>query len=271
MFDRLYLSAPVLVCFEGDEPPAGDPPPATPPATPAAGSAATELFQGIAFTPEQQDKMNKIYAEEKRKHQAQYKAIESRLQETLNTAKLSQDERAKLEETLDGVRKELLTKEEKAKHEKRKLEEEYTARIAELERRASTAEHRYTDSVIHRALLDAAVVGEAFNPEIVVTVLKQHVKMENDQVVIDFPDEEAETRKPIVTRRTPADAVSRMKELTDKYGGLFKSNIVSGVGGSSATGGLTPGSTIDVKKLTPEQYRKIRKDNPELLGLSARR
>lgn len=268
MIEHLYLSAPALVCFDGET----ETPPVETPNTPP-GSPVAELFQGVTFSPEQQEKMNKIYAEEKRKHQQQYKAIETRLQETLNTAKLSQDERAKLEETLDGVRKELLTKEEKAKHEKRKLEEEYTGKIADLERRASSAEQRYTESVVHRSLLDAAVLGDAFNPEIVVTVLKQHVKMENDQVVIDFPDEEAETRNPIITRRTPADAVARMKELTDKYGGLFKSNIVSGVGGSSATGGLTPGANgrVDVTKLSPEQYRKIRKENPELLGLSRSR
>ena len=53
------------------------------------------------------------------------------------------------------------------------------------------------------------------------------------------------------------------------YANLFKSNVVAGVGANSATVGLAPGSNgrIDVRKMTPEQYAKLRKESPELLGL----
>lgn len=264
MLESLYLSAPTLVCFDGILTP---PPPVEPPVETGLNEPAP-VFED--FTAEQQEKFNKALAEDRRKHQTALKKAEDRIQQTLNTAKLSQDERAKMEETLEGIRSEFLTKEQKAKHEKKQLEETYTARIAELESRASTAEQRYTDSVVHRALLDASVAGDAFNPDVVVRVLRDFVKMdENGNPVIDFPDEEAETGKPIITRRTPADAVSRMKELAHKYGNLFKSNVVSGIGGSSATGSLTPGPNgrIDVAKLTSEEYRKVRKESPELLGL----
>jgi hypothetical protein len=54
---------------------------------------------------------------------------------------------------------------------------------------------------------------------------------------------------------------------------LFNKNVVSGVGGNSAIGGLTPGSNgkIDPRTVTPEQYMKIRKEKPELLGLKPRK
>jgi hypothetical protein len=60
-----------------------------------------------------------------------------------------------------------------------------------------------------------------------------------------------------------------MKELPARYGNLFKSGVVSGIGASSATGGIAPGSSgkLDVRKLTPQQYQDIRAKNPELLGL----
>jgi hypothetical protein len=60
-----------------------------------------------------------------------------------------------------------------------------------------------------------------------------------------------------------------MKELPNLYGNLFKSGVVSGIGSSSATGGLAPGGggKVDLKNLTPQQYMKIRSENPELLGL----
>ena len=50
-----------------------------------------------------------------------------------------------------------------------------------------------------------------------------------------------------------------MKELPARYGNLFKSGVVSGIGASSATGGIAPGSSgkLDVRKLTPQQYRKF--------------
>jgi hypothetical protein len=62
---------------------------------------------------------------------------------------------------------------------------------------------------------------------------------------------------------SPAAAVKRMKELAEVHGNLFKSNVVSGVGGSSGT--ANPGK-IDMRKLTPQQYAKLRRENPSALG-----
>ena len=66
-------------------------------------------------------------------------------------------------------------------------------------------------------------------------------------------------------------AVKRMKELPDLYGNLFKSNVVSGIGASSATGGLMSGGkgNLDLEKVAqdPVLYRKIRAEHPEWLGL----
>jgi hypothetical protein len=58
-----------------------------------------------------------------------------------------------------------------------------------------------------------------------------------------------------------------MKELRQLYGNLFKSNVVSGVGSGSADSVPNRNQPLDVSSLTPEQYRKIRTENPELLGL----
>ncbi len=61
--------------------------------------------------------------------------------------------------------------------------------------------------------------------------------------------------------------------MPDTWGNLFRSGVVSGIGSGSATGGLMPGQggKIDVRKLTPTQYREIREKNPELLGLAPKR
>jgi hypothetical protein len=71
---------------------------------------------------------------------------------------------------------------------------------------------------------------------------------------------------------TPEDAVKKMKDTPDIWGNLFKSGVVSGIGAGTATGGLTPGlsgklDAAAIRKLTQEQFREIRANHPEWLGL----
>jgi hypothetical protein len=131
-------------------------------------------------------------------------------------------------------------------------------------------------------LQDAAIEGEAFNANQIIGLLRPMTelrelkdeagKITGEKPMVDFPDVDEKTGKPINTLRTPGEAVKRMKELAETYGNLFRANVVSGVGQGAATGGVTPGSTgyIDVESLSPEQYRKIRSEQPELLGLRPR-
>ena len=92
------------------------------------------------------------------------------------------------------------------------------------------------------------------------------------KVMVEFPDKDATTGQEIMTTKTPSEAVKRMTEIAE-FQNLFRKNVVSGVGGNSAIGGLTTGSNgrIDPRSLTPEQYQKVRAENPELLGLRRRR
>jgi hypothetical protein len=88
-------------------------------------------------------------------------------------------------------------------------------------------------------------------------------KLNDDKVVIEFNDIHVETGEPIVTQLSPLDAVKRMREIPEQYGNLFKANVVSGMG---ANGGQATSGKIDVRKLSPEQYKKLRKENPSALG-----
>ena len=253
LFD-LYRSRPVLVCFDGE-----------PVVDPAADPAADATPAGDkTFT---QAEVNKIMAEDKRKHQAQAQKLEAKLNETLTNVKLTNEERTKVEESLEDLRKQFRTKDEQSKIERKALEDKYTNEVTTLKQRAEIAEQKYVDSTISRAIQDAAIVGDAFSPNQVVVLLRPMTKMVGDTPMIDFPDVEADTGNPIVKQMTPTEAVQRMKQLTDIHGNLFKSNVVGGVGAGSATGG-TPGSgKVDVKKLTMEQFLHLRKTNPKALGL----
>jgi len=231
-----------------------------------------------------QEEVNKFLADDRRKHLKKYETLETSYQQLLENQSLSKEERKKLEESLENLRAQYRTKEQQAAHERKKLEEEYQERLGEVEKRAELWQNRYTDSTIDRSLQDAAVAHESFSPSQIVTLLKPQTKMvektgEKGQglgefaPMVDFPDRDPDTGEPVMTRRTPEDAVKRMKELPELYGNLFKSGVVSGIGGNSATGGLAPGANgqIDVRKLSPTQYREIREKNPELLGLKSKR
>jgi len=280
MIDNPYLSRAQFVCYEGDDA-------ATAAAAAAAaasggaggaggaGGSGDDIKPPADFTPAQQQKFNEALAADRRKHQAALQVAEKQIQDLLAGKSLSEQERAKAEETLATVQMQLRTKEQQAAFERQKLEEAHGKTIKDLNDKATHWESRYKDSTRDRALLDAAVSGDAFQPAQLVTLLKPMAKLveENGELktMIEFPDTDPATNEPVMTLRTPDEAVKRMRELPETYGNLFKSNVVSGIGSNSATGGLTPGKDgkVDLEKLArdPVQFRKVLKENPQLLGL----
>ena len=271
-----YKLCALVACYDGENEEIPDPP-----VTPK----EDEIKAPEGFTPEQQKKFNDAVAAERRKQETKWRSqlekAEATYKEMLaKTEGLSAKERATIQENLDTVSGQLRSKEHQAQLEKKELEASYQGKLTEAQRRAEIAEQRYRDSTIMRALQDAAVEHEAYSASQVVTLLREKTKLvetldektnkPNGQfkVVVEFPDKDNTTGQEVMTTKTPAEAVKRMTEVAE-FQNLFRKNVVSGVGGNSAIGGLTPGSNgrIDAAKLTPEQYQKVRAENPELLGL----
>jgi len=227
-----------------------------------------------------QDDVNRFLAEDKRKHQTALSQMEAKLHEALADKSMTEATRKALEENLAAVQGQMRTKEQQLAHEKKQLEAAHHGELTELKKKLVFWEGLYRESTIDRALQDAAVKNDAFNPSQVVILLRSNTKLleEVDETsgtttgryrpVVEMEGNDPKTGDPVKLSCTPEEAVKRMKELPDVYGNLFKSGVVSGIGAGTATGG-TPGKggKIDVSKLTPAQYRKIRSENPELLGL----
>lgn len=230
-----------------------------------------------------QDDVNRIVqdrlAKDRKTQETKYKDLEGEYKTLLENQSLSSDQRVKLESELEDIQKRFRTKEQQQAHERKQVEEQLSSELETYKVAALDWEGKYKTSVTDRALIDAATTGDAFNSQQVVALLRPMTKMieakgpdgqPTGQLVpmLDFPDVN-EAGEPVMTQRTPDEAVKRMKEIPEQYGNLFKSNVVSGIGAGSANGGVTPGTAgrIDVTKLTPEQYMKIRKENPSLLGL----
>jgi len=235
---------------------------------------------GRQFT---QADLNRFLADDRRKTEAKFKdkfdKLENSYQEALNNNKLSDGDRQELENQLEDLRARHRTKEQQLAHEKKKAEAEASQRIKELEERAGQWESRFTESTINRELQSAAVEHDAYNPELVVVHLKSHTALEE---ATDQDGKPTGQLAPMVTmtaknedtgvleslKMTPTEAVEYMKKNPERYGGFFKNNIREGIGSTSATGGAMSGDgTVDVTKLSDEQYFKLRKENPAALGL----
>jgi chromosome segregation ATPase len=227
--------------------------------------------------------VNRFLAEDKRKHQTALAQVEAKLQEALADKTMTEATRKALEENLTAIQGQLRTKEQQLAHEKKQMEEVHTTEVVELKKKVQVWESLYRDSTVERALQDAAVKGDAFNAEQIVVLLRPMTKLlevvdertgkttGKYKPMVEMSDVDPKTGEPVQMVRTPEEAVKRMKELPDTFGNLFKSGVVSGIGAGTATGGAPGGGRVDVRKLTPQQYRELREKNPELLGLRPKR
>jgi hypothetical protein len=256
---KFYQSRAVLASFEGAG--AAD-----------AGAGAGAGTGDARFT---QDDVNRMLADDRRKHQAKLDQVQRTLTETLEGKNLSVRERESLAAQVETLAAEKRTREEQLVHEKTQMEKQYGKQLADSNKALADAQALYHSEKTERALTDAASGNDAFRPEQVVTVLRPYTRLEpikdekgkivGQKVLIDFPDTD-EDGQPTKVVHTPESAVRRMRELPKKYGNLFNSGVVSGIG-SQATAGGPGGGPIDPRKLTQAQYLKIRAERPELLGL----
>ena len=245
----------------------------------AAAAAAKKKEKGPkVFT---QDDVNRFLSEDRRKHVQKLEQLEGAYKDALANQNLSKEQREQLESKLEDLQKTFRSREQQLEHDKKELEERYGKEVKDWEAKATKLEQKYKQTVIDRALQDAAVVNDAFNISQIVALLRPMtvmVEKTDDQGQstgeaspwVDLTDIDIEGN-PIITRKTPEAAVKRMKELTSLFGNLFKSNVVSGIGAGTATGGNASGSGVaDVKKMSAEEYMRRRKENPTSLGLKPR-
>jgi len=227
-----------------------------------------------------QAEVNEYVAADRRKTDARYKAqLKAELQKQeatynslLTNKNLTEQERDSLRASLDDVETQLFSEKEKAAKDKKKLEDSYTAKLTEVEKNAKGWESRYKESSIKRELQEAAVANDAFNVRQMIDLLRPKTELfevvDTDgkptgeyQVLVEL--ELSVDGKPTAMKLTPVEAVKKMREDAG-YSNLFKANVISGLG--KDTGG-TPGThgTVDIKNMSQADYRKMRKEHPELI------
>jgi len=249
-----------ILCFDGE----GDVTPADP-VTPAAPEAPVVTGTN-PVTPAGDEKkfsqadINKILAEDKRKHQERYVALEGSYKDLLTNQNLTKDERDSLQQRLEDVQKANRTKDQQAEFERKAAEEKYQNELKTATARADHWENLFKKETVSRSLTDAASSADAYNPLQVVTILQPMTQLKDIDgtltPMVDFQDIDEKTGEPVITLRTPADAVKRMQELPKIHGNLFRSNVVSGVGSGQAS--VSNAGEVDFTNMSAAEYRKNR-------------
>jgi hypothetical protein len=219
-----------------------------------------------------QDEVNTLLAREKRsaedRGRKQNEKLIKEYEALRKNAATSEEEKTRLETRIEDLKNEYLTqdelrkKNEKAEKEKQKTEKE------ELIGDRNRWKNMYEQSTIDREIVDAAIKGEAYNPEQILNQLKP-----NTRLVEELDEENRPTGrfvskvrlagkdkdgKPTVFDLTPTDAVKMMKEMPDLHGNLFKSGAHSGLG-SNNNATYSRGSNVP-PYTDAAAYRKWRND-----------
>jgi hypothetical protein len=214
-----------------------------------------------------QDDVNRLLADDKRKHQEQVKKAISEVEALKSKSRLTQEEREDLDKRIAQMQNELLTKEELAKKERERLLKKHDDVVSSLAKERDNWKDRYVNSAIKRSITDAAATNDAYNPQQIVALLQSDTRLveklddsgkPTGEFVpkIRFSDTDKEG-KPVALDLDPTEAVKRMKEL-EHYQNLFKGTGVGGIGANNQPSG----KKLDAKKLAsdPAAYRQARKD-----------
>lgn len=258
-----------------------DPPAATPPAAPPAADPPSQPPAGEkTFS---QEDLNRILAEDRRKHQEKYQSLDSSYQELLKNQNLTTEERDRLQKDYEELQARHRTKEQQAAHERKLYEEAKETELKEFREAATLWETRFTESTINQALQGAAIKHEAWNPDQVIVHLRGKTELVDEKdsqgnvtgnlvpmVNMTVLNEDTGVSEKLMM--TPDEAVEYMKKTQEHYN-FFKNNIREGIGSPNATGGANtgPNGTVDHTRLTDDQWFKLRKENPAALGLERKR
>lgn len=252
----MFFNPVSILCFDGDDDGTGNAPDG---GTGNVADGGTGNGDGVGDRTFSQGDMNKILAEDKRKHQERYAQLEGEHRELLQNQSLTEEERKKLNGRIADLQAAQRTKEQQIEFDRKKSEEEYSTSLKTANDRGDHWESLYKQETVARAILDAAALGDAWNPSQVVDFLMPKTELKDVDgkltPMVDFPDKDEKTGAPVQTLCSPADAVKRMRQLSAVHGNLFKSNIVSGVGAGQGDAGT---GDADYQSMDAETYRKNR-------------
>jgi len=222
-----------------------------------------------------QDEMNAAMSSNRKNLTQKNSELVSQLEKLKNQASTTTQDKEELQAQIEELQTQYLSKEELAKRGEDKLRKDHAKQLEGITSEAGKWQGLYVASTTQRALLDAAVHGEAVQPQQIVSMLGQSTQIVeevdstgrgtgNYKPIVKFNDTD-DSGQSITLELSPSDTIKRMKELPEMYGNLFKGDVKGGLGGNTgAGGGLSSQPKLTELMKDPAKYAQWRKDNPEL-------
>jgi len=214
-----------------------------------------------------QSDVDKIIKERLDRQNKQSRSMIDELDALKAKSQLTVKERQELEDRIESMKNEHLTKEELADKKRSQMERQYKTELEGLTSERDAWKGRYTGSTISRSLTDAAVENDAYTPEQIVAILQSTTSL------VEMLDEDGKPTgeltpkvkfndinkegKPVTLELSPKEAVKRMTEI-DRYLNLFKGKATGGLGGSNGSGGSGKEPTANDLAKDPKKYREAR-------------
>ena len=218
---------------------------------------------GKTFT---QDQLNSFLAKEKRGWQERETQLLDDLKTARDAVETTATTKAELTKQIEKLETANMTATELAQRDLKKAHEAAAAKISDAERKADFWQGHFNNYRVTTDILKSASDNEAFSPEQFIPLLKPMTRLDEVKTddghgtgiyksVVQFPDTN-DSGEPIVLELNMDAAFKLMKEKPEKFGNLFKSGAVSGLG-EKGGGKLT---TVDVSKMSMNEYARRRKD-----------
>lgn len=223
----------------------------------------------VAFTPDQQSRVNELLAEEKRKtqqnaQQQNQKTIQQ-LEQLQQNQNLTQQERDRLAAQIEELRTQFQTKEQQAQTEYTKLQTKYNSETKGLTTERDTWKSRFETAIKKTEIRDASREHKAISEEqieaLVMPMTRMVEEMEDGKptgnmvVRATFMGQDKD-KKPVKLELSISDAIKAMRETPEKYGNLFQSDSKGGTGQIPNNGSVSGGGNgmPNIEEMTPAQY-----------------
>lgn len=217
-----------------------------------------------------QEDVDKIVTKRNKAVRGQLQKMEQNYQKLLEQQNLNDEQRAQLETDLENIQAQLRTKEQQLEYEKKKASEKHQMEIKQTAEQRDYYKSLYETSTIERAITDAAVKHDGYNPSQFVAFLREKSKMVEEidttgnktgrlvpRIEWEVADEATGQRERVL--KAPDEVVELMKDNVTEFGNMFRQNISRGVGETNMPAQDGKGR-VNHKKMTTEEYMRLRKD-----------
>jgi DNA repair exonuclease SbcCD ATPase subunit len=250
----------------------------------AKAAAAKAAADDAAKTKEKtftQTEVNRITGQRNAALKERYGALEATYTELLEQTNLTEAAREKMEAELEQIQAQMRTKEQQQEFERKQAQSKFENELKKANEKGEKYETLFKESVTKRAITDAALANDGCNADDFIAHLSPKTVMvfeqdaegkptDNMVPMVNWDLRDEETGVVTKVQKTPEEIVKIMQDDKAKYGHLFKSNVVAGVGAGTANASPNLSGKIDPKTLTTADFMKLSEteEGRRQLGLS---